>query len=108
MGKSKSVGWNHVVLLQEQPPRVQCTLCDHVFPGTGTRIAEHLARIGNQVKHCTGDVPESVITQITTVRAAAGQKKRLREANNEIENRSKRRLSIASTAAGRVKLRPLL
>ena len=69
MGKSKSVGWNHVVLLQEQPPRVQCTLCDHVFPGTGTRIAEHLARIGNQVKHCTGDVPESVITQITSERA---------------------------------------
>ena len=49
MPKSKGPRWDCVELVQEQPPRVKCTLCDHEFPGTGSRIADHLARVGNQV-----------------------------------------------------------
>lgn len=98
MPKNKGPGWEFVDLVQEKPPRVQCTLCEHEFPGTGSRIADHLAGIGNQVKHCTGEVPEDVIKQITDQREASEKKKRLRDAHEEIEDPVKRRKSSGSTA----------
>ena len=59
--------WDYVDLVQEQPPRVKCTLCDHEFPVTGTRIANHLAKVGKQVKHCTGEVPEDACERCWSV-----------------------------------------
>lgn len=83
--RERGPGWECVDILQGKPPRVQCTLCGHSSPGTGTCFLDHLSGSGNQVKHCTGAVPEAVLQQIKETRDAAAQKKRAREAADATE-----------------------
>ena len=98
MGKPRAPGWECVEIVSEKPARVQCTLCGHTFPGTGTRITEHLAGIGNQVKKCTGAVPADVLQQIQELREAAVQRKRVRDTQEALQlDPDTRRQSLAST-----------
>jgi hypothetical protein len=90
MPVKKGPWWDYVDLLQSNPPKVQCNLCGHTFPGKGARILDHFVPDLKQVKPCTGDpatglVPSDLVQQITEHRAAGTGKKRLREAQDAIE-----------------------
>ena len=55
MPQKKGPWWDYVDLVQQTPPKVQCKLCEHIFPGSGARILDHFVPDLKQVKACTGD-----------------------------------------------------
>ncbi len=71
MGRSKSVCWNHVKLLDSKKsnsrahPNVECKHCNLKFVGGATRIIAHLLKeAGSGVKPCTGELSNRELAQL--------------------------------------------